>query len=130
MKKMRPHGFMASASAWIVTQLVGKWHAIRCFLSFVRMKNGVSPWKCRAIEAPQGCVGGVEKRASLLENVASLLENMASLLENVSSLLDNVASPLENMSSLLENVAALLEKEGLLLKKRSALLTKSRLFPF
>lgn len=52
MKKMRPHGFMAGASAWVVTQLVGKWHAIRRFLSFVRMKNGVSPWKSRAIEAP------------------------------------------------------------------------------
>ena len=67
MKKMRPHGFMAGASAWVVTQLVGKWHAIRRFLSFVRMKNGVSPWKCRAIEAPQGCVEGWKRGLRFLK---------------------------------------------------------------
>ena len=94
MKKMRPHGFMAGASAWVVTQLVGKWHAIRRFLSFVRMKNGVSPWKSRAIEAA-GLCRGVEKGASLLENVSSLLENMSSLLENVASLLENMSSLLK-----------------------------------
>ena len=102
MKKMRPHGFMASASAWVVTQLVGKWHAIRRFLSFVRMKNGVSPWKCRAIEAPQGCVEGWKRGLRFLKTCLRFSKNMSSLLE----------------------------KEGLLLKKRSSLLTKSRLLPF
>ena len=96
MKKMRPHGFMAGASAWVVTQLVGKWHAIRRFLSFVRMKNGVSPWKCRAIEAPQGCVEGWKRGLCFLKTWLRFLKTCLRFLKKR---------------------ASLLEKEGLLLKK-------------
>ena len=96
MKKMRPHGFMAGASAWVVTQLVGKWHAIRRFLPFVRMKNGVSPWKCRAIEAPQGCVEGWKRGLRFLKTCLRFLKTCLRFLKKR---------------------ASLLEKEGLLLKK-------------
>ena len=123
MKQMRPHGFMAGASAWVVTQLVGKWHAIRRFLSFVRMKNGVSPWKCRAIEAPQGCVEGWKRGLRFLKTWLRFLKTCLRFLKRGLCFL-------KKRASLLESVAALLEKEGLLLKKLSALLAKSRLLSF